>query len=91
MTSAGCGVPATAHWHIVGARVVERHRVAVVEDGVHVVGLPVFDAPSTSQMFAAPSPFQMSDRGVMTILTSGVALASGEFGLSPLRLVEVTT
>ena len=49
------------------------------------------EAPLTSQTFAVPSPTQVSERGVRTMLTSGVALASGELGLRPLAFVDATT
>ena len=49
------------------------------------------ELPLASQMFAAPSPLQMSARGAMTMFAFGVALASGEFGLKPVLLAEATT
>src|SRR5580698_2505578 len=90
VTKAGCGVPATVTGTLFEP-VLSNVRVSPLLKIVSTLLVLQLSAPLTSQMFAAPSPSQISDLGVMTIPVAGVALASGEFGPRPLALVEATT
>ena len=90
ITSAGCGVPAT----FTGTALEPELSNVTVSPLLKIVVTPLvcqLSAPLMSQTFRrAIASLHRSARGVITMLTSGVALASGEFGLKPLLLVEAT-